>query len=105
MSMAREIARGLRVLERAQENPVFTWNETDYACVRGARISADQLGAGGFAPQAALILLVRTEVFGDGDRPEKGDTIEFDDYEYILDEIHDSVGLLKFILKDPNRGA
>ena len=63
--LGRELARGLKQLEKDAGNQKFTWNGADYVCVEGVSTEDRILGAGGMELLDELILFVRRDQLPD----------------------------------------
>lgn len=112
MSIAREINRGLKTLERELAAPVFTWNGNDYRCTPGRSADGKRHGIGGFALLADLVLYVRKELLpipGEGVTPVLSvkDEITFRGETYNVDEIENdpSGAFVKLTCNHPARGV
>jgi hypothetical protein len=107
MSIAADIGRGLRTLERALKKPTFNWNGKDYLCVPGIGKSTKALkGGGGFSLDHDLVLRVRTELL-----PTPGPTttqkLLYKSVTYRIDEIDSPPGdaYIELRLIDPSKGV
>lgn len=107
MSIARDLARSLKHLERQLGNPVFTYETLDYPCVANSRTSSKSLNPGGYSPDADLVLFVRAELFPPDARPEPRDKLTYRGTVYRIDEIATlpGEGQLKLVCMEANRKA
>ncbi len=58
MSIAREIQRGLRGLQRQLGQPTFIWQGKTIPCSESQTVASQTLGPGGFTLEADLTLFV-----------------------------------------------
>lgn len=105
MSIARDINRSQKHLERQLGKPAFNWNGADWPCVANAAAAGKNLGPGGFSPEADLILFVRDEVFGAGSRPQPAQKLIYDLRTYRIETVSvlPGRGLLRLACVDANR--
>jgi hypothetical protein len=76
MSYLTDIIRSdLSVVAADMDNPVFTWQGDDYACIAGSTNSLLTLGFGGFERGADLVLIVDRSLFADGNLPDPQQTL------------------------------
>jgi hypothetical protein len=107
MNIARELNRSQKTLERALGNPTFTWFDGTYPCTTTAATASKNLNAGGFSPDADLILFVRAELFDPADQPESKEKLTYRAKLYRIEEVVTlpGDGLLKLVCMDANRKA
>lgn len=68
MSISDDIADGLAEVEG--DIPLtFNWNNVAYPCTAGTATNSKELGIGGFAGIADLIINIRASLFGTGAQP------------------------------------
>lgn len=104
MSIARELNRSQKSLERDLGKPTFTWYDGTYVCSTTSSTKTKDLTPGGFTPDADLVLYVRAELFAADDQPQPKDKLT---YKGTLYRIADVVtlpgdGLLKLVCMDAN---
>lgn len=107
MTSAEAHAQSLAQLE-ALDPGTFTWAGNAYPCLNSSTSRRKALGAGGFAPDADLILFVRTTHFGTAAAgPQLKEGLTFEGRSYRIDEIVYPSGtpFLKLICVDRNRGT
>lgn len=86
--------------------PVFTWNGVEIPCVRGKVTKGKLFGAGGFTPDANLVLIVASGDLPDpGPQPDQFLTYRGD--RFRIDTVATSAELASVTLTcfDPNRGT
>lgn len=108
-SIAKEMVRCLKTLEKATGNPTFTWNKQVLICMGNSAGADSALGMGGFGLSSHLIINIRLSVFGTGAQPlpnQKG-TYSADGKIYRIDEIRTPPGqaFIQLALIDPTRGV
>lgn len=106
MSIAREINRSQKALERALDRPVFFWKDDGYPCTSTAATRTKDLTPGGFSLDADLHLFVRATLFGDTP-PQPKQKLMFNSVVYRIAEVVTlpGNGLLKLVCLDANRKA
>ena len=93
------------LLEIESENPLtYTFDGIEYPCSRGDVTSAQNLGMGGYAQQADLVLVVRKSAVAD---PGLKGEITVGATAYLVDQIvEDPNGVFQvWSLSDPNKGT
>lgn len=110
MSTIDEVQAALLELERELLlSTIFTWNGQSYPALAAGRTGSDQFGAGGWAPNSDLGLVVRRSVFGesDDDLPGLKEFLDCNGRRYVIDQVIMPTGdpFLKLVCSDINRGA
>jgi hypothetical protein len=107
MSIARNLNRSQKDLERALGRPTFTWNDGTYACTATSASKSKDLTPGGFTPEADLNLFVRAELFPSDGQPQPKDKLTYRGNLYRISEVVTlpGDGLLKLVCMDSNRKA
>ena len=102
MSFQTEIAAALEEVELVLSESL-TWNSTTYACTPSGLSSQNDLGSGGFAPEAAISFSVRKSLFVSA-TPAVGQTVAFNSNNYTITEVvtDSSEAFLRLVCADPN---
>jgi len=102
MSFQTEIAAALEEVELVLSESL-TWNSTTYACTPSGLSSQNDLGSGGFAPEAAISFSVRKSLFSSA-IPAVGQTVTFNSNNYTITEVvtDSSEAFLRLVCADPN---
>lgn len=102
MSFGTEIAEALAEVELVLSKSL-TWNSTTYACSPSGLSNQNDLGSGGFAPEAAISFSIRKSLFT-GSLPQVGQTVTFDSTAYTITEVvaDASAAFLRLVCVDPN---
>jgi len=105
MSIARDLARSLKHLERQLGNPVFTWNGGTYACVANTAAFGKNLGLGGLSPEADLVLFTRAEQFPADGQPQPSQRLDHAGRKYRIETVSTIPGrsLLRIACMDANQ--
>ena len=105
MSIARDIARSQKNLERALGKPSFTWNGGEYLCTNNSAVAGKQLEPGGFSPESDLVLFARAEQFADDGRPQPKQKLTFRSKAYRIETVSalPGNGLLRISCLDLNQ--
>ena len=90
MSLPAELAADLEEIE-ADLGLTFTWpagsTGTEYPCVTGSLTRGRHLVVFGFGPNADVVIIVRAEHFGTGDRPESKQKLTFNSRTYRIQDV------------------
>jgi hypothetical protein len=102
MNFGTEIAEALAEVELVLAKSL-TWNSTTYACTPSGLSSQNDLGSGGFAPEAAISFSVRKSLFSSA-IPAVGQTVTFNSNNYTITEVvtDSSEAFLRLVCADPN---
>ncbi len=102
MNFGTEIAEALAEVELVLAKSL-TWNSTTYACTPSGLSSQNDLGSGGFAPEAAISFSVRKSLFSSA-IPAVGQTVAFNSNNYTITEVvtDSSEAFLRLVCADPN---
>ena len=102
MSFGTEIADALAEVELILSKSL-TWNSTTYACNASGLSSQDDLGSGGFAPEAAISFSIRKVLFTSA-IPAVGQSVIYETKTYKITEVAtDTAGaVVRLVCTDPN---
>ena len=102
MSFGTEIAEALAEVELVLSKSLV-WNSTTYACNPSGLSSQDDLGRGGFAPEAAISFSIRKTLFSSA-IPSVGHSVVFETKTYKITEVvTDAPGaFVRLVCIDPN---
>jgi hypothetical protein len=102
MSFGTEIAEALAEVELVLSKSL-TWNSTTYACNPSGLSSQDDLGSGGFAPEAAISFSIRKTLFSSA-IPAVGQSVVYETKTYKITEVAtDAPGAtVRLVCTDPN---
>ena len=105
MSIATDLNRSQKSLERSLGNPSFSWNGTDYPCTTTSATKTKDLTPGGFSPDTDINLFVRAELFSS--QPQPKDKLTYKDTLYRISEVVTLPGdsVLRIGCMDANRKA
>jgi len=107
MSIAKDLNRSQKSLERALGSPTFVWNGSIYGCTTTSATKTKDLTPGGFSPDTDLNLFVRAELFDSGGQPQPKDKITYKDTLYRISDVVTLPGdsVLRLGCMDANRKA
>lgn len=107
MSIATDLNRSQKNLERALGAPSFTLNGTTYPCTTTSATKTKDLTPGGFSPDTDINLFVRAELFSADALPQPKDKLTHKDTTYRIAEVVTLPGdsVLRLGCMDANRKA